>query len=255
MAYARLLALGAGLLALVAPSWATAQSPLPDLVGRVRGGVVAVGTYSQTRSPPFRFLGTGFGVGDGRLVATNLHVVPALLGGEKETLAVAIPKAGLAGQVRTAKVQASDDDHDLAVLRIEGEPILTLPLSSAGLIPEGQEVALIGYPIGTVLGLFPAVHRGIVAAVSPIVLPQPTARTLDARVLRRMRSEPFPVYQLDATVYPGNSGSPLLDPRTGEVVGIINMTFVKGSRESALTNPSGISFAIPVTHLEALVRK
>ena len=44
----------------------------------------------------------------------------------------------------------------------------------------------------------------------------------------------------------GNSGSPLFDTRTGEVVGILNMVFVKGTRESALSNPTGISYAIPI---------
>jgi S1-C subfamily serine protease len=54
------------------------------------------------------------------------------------------------------------------------------------------------------------------------------------------------VYQLDATAYPGNSGGPLLDAHGGQVVGIVNMVLVKGTRESALTNPTGITYAIPV---------
>jgi S1-C subfamily serine protease len=61
------------------------------------------------------------------------------------------------------------------------------------------------------------------------------------------------VFQLDATSYPGNSGSPVYDPASGEVVGVLNMVFVKGTKESALTNPSGISYAIPSRHLQALI--
>ena len=34
-------------------------------IARVKSAVVAVGTFQRTRSPPFRFLGTGFAVGDG----------------------------------------------------------------------------------------------------------------------------------------------------------------------------------------------
>ncbi len=41
--------------------------------------VVAVGTFQATRVPQFRFAGTGFVVGDGTLVATNAHVLPAVL--------------------------------------------------------------------------------------------------------------------------------------------------------------------------------
>jgi S1-C subfamily serine protease len=63
------------------------------------------------------------------------------------------------------------------------------------------------------------------------------------------------VYQLDGTAYPGSSGSPLYDGGTGEVVGVVNMVFVKGLKENALAQPSGISYAIPVRHLRELVTK
>jgi serine protease Do len=33
---------------------------------------------------------------------------------------------------------------------------------------------------------------------------------------------------------------------SGEIVGVISMVALKGTRESALTSPSGISYAIPV---------
>ncbi|KAI1696825.1 hypothetical protein Ddc_20131 [Ditylenchus destructor] len=36
--------------------------------------------------------------------------------------------------------------------------------------------------------------------------------------------------QLDITAYPGNSGGPLLDIRTGKVVGVVNMVVQKGTR-------------------------
>ena len=38
------------------------------------------------------------------------------------------------------------------------------------------------------------------------------------------------------------------------VIGLVNMVLVKGSRESALSNPTGISYAIPVRHLQALLQ-
>ena len=41
----------------------------------------------------------------------------------------------------------------------------------------------------------------------------------------------------------------------GEVVGIINMVFVKESKESTLSKPSGISFAIPSQFLRDLLRE
>ena len=78
------------------------------------------------------------------------------------------------------------------------------------------------------------------------------ARCTTRRTIRRLTSGPFPVFQLDATAYPGNSGSPIYDPVTGDVLGIVNMVFVKGTKESALTQPSGITYAIPAKHLQVL---
>ena len=81
------------------------------------------------------------------------------------------------------------------------------------------------------------------------------ASPTSTRIVRRLTSGPFMVFQLDATAYEGNSGSPLYDPDTGEVLGIINMVFVKGTKESALSQPSGISFAMPVQYLRELLRR
>ena len=47
----------------------------------------------------------------------------------------------------------------------------------------------------------------------------------------------------------------LYDPDTGEVLGVVNMVFVKGTKESALTQPSGITYAVPSSHLEQLLKK
>jgi len=72
------------------------------------------------------------------------------------------------------------------------------------------------------------------------------SRSLDAKSINRMRT-PYTVFQLDGTAYPGNSGSPMYDIETGAVYGIINMVFVKGTKENALAEPSGISYAIQNT--------
>jgi serine protease Do len=93
-------------------------------------------------------------------------------------------------------------------------------------VREGEEYAFTGFPIGTVLGLFAVTHRGIISAISPIAIPQLTSNSLDPKVIRRLR-DPYNVYQLDATAYPGNSGSPLYDPSTAQVIGVIHKVFVK----------------------------
>lgn len=120
---------------------------------------------------------------------------------------------------------------------------------------EGQEIAFTGFPIGSVLGFFPVSHRGIVSAIPPIVLPAANARGLNAQVIRRTQAGAFRIFQLDAVAYPGNSGSPVYDVESGEVIGVINMVFVKATRESALSQPSGITYAIPVNHLQSLLEE
>jgi len=233
----------------------TATAALPELIEQVKPSIVVIGTYNKTRSPAFVMRGTGFVVGNGTLVATNAHVVPDILdsaGGE--TLVVQALSGRAGAQQRPARTAADDKSHDLALLRIEGAPLPAMVLQTVGPVREGQSVAFTGFPIGGVLGLSPVTHRGIISAITPIVLPSPTANQLNEKVIRRLKSGTFDVYQLDGTAYPGNSGGPLFEMEKGEVIGIINMVFVKGTKESALTHPSGISFAVPVLYLHDLLR-
>jgi S1-C subfamily serine protease len=94
----------------------------------------------------------------------------------------------------------------------------------------------------------------MVSAVAPVAIPSARANLLDPQLIRRLTGGAFEIFQLDATAYPGNSGSPLYDPDSGAVVGVINMVFVKGTKEAALTNPSGISYAIPSRHIADLLK-
>ena len=225
------------------------------IIERVKSAVVGVGTYQKLRSPQFRFLGTGFAVGDGTIIATNAHVLPADLpaGADPERLVVLFPSKERQAQIRDAQRISVSPDTDLALLRIGAPPIPPLQLRDSDLVSEGDELLFTGFPLGSVLGPFPATHRAMIAAIAPIAIPAASARNLEPRLVRRLQSGTFDVFQLDATSYPGSSGSPLYLPQTGEVVGVINMAFVKGTKESALTSPSGISYAIPSKHLAALL--
>lgn len=232
-----------------------ASAALPDLIEQIKPSIVVVGTYEKTRSPAFIMRGTGFVVGNGTLVATNAHVVPDSLDSANGEILVIQVLSGRDGrQQRPAKTVANDKSHDLALLRIEGPPLPAVVLQTGGAVREGQSVAFTGFPIGGVLGLSPVTHRGIISAITPIALPGATANQLNAKVIKRLKSGTFEVYQLDGTAYPGNSGGPLFEMEKGEVIGIINMVFVKGTKESILSQPSGISFAVPVSYLQELLR-
>lgn len=233
----------------------TVQAGLPEVVEAVRASVLPVGTYSATDSPRFGFRGTGFVVGDGNLVATNFHVLPEGAGTDTGPHLAVINRQGTEAQVRGARVVASDGARDLALLRIDGTPLPALKLGATSRAREGQDIAFVGYPIGGVLGFSPVTHRGIIASITTIALPAPTAGQLDPRAVMRLREGNFDVYQLDATAYPGNSGGPVLDVASGRVIAVINMVLVKGSRESALSHPTGISYAIPIDHLIELLKQ
>lgn len=247
--------LSACALALATGLPAVARADLVGILPQIKPSIVAVGTFQRTRSPAFQFRGTGFVIGDGRLIVTNAHVLPDTVASENmESLAIVVPGDGQQGTVRSVSRAASERSRDLAVLRLDGGPPLpALSLASRERVLEGQEIAFTGFPIGGVLGMTPVTHRGIVSAITPIGIPQANSRDLNPALVRRLANDVFRVYQLDATAYPGNSGSPVFDPKTGEVIGVINMVFVKSTKESALSDPSGISYAIPVEYLHTLL--
>ena len=249
------LAVLAGLLAAAAHVQVLANpAAFPDLVARTRSAVVAVGTLQPLRSPSFAFRGTGFAVGDGLTIITNAHVLPVALDAERrEAVGIAIPAADGTAQLREAAVVRTSRDTDLAVLRIDGPPLPALVLADAGFVRQGSNVALIGFPLGAAIGLFPAVHRGTLAAVAPMSIPLQRAQQIDARSAQRLRDGPLRLYQLDATAFPGNSGSPLIDAETGSVLGVINQVVVLTAKEQVLPGPSGISYAVPVRYVHQLL--
>jgi S1-C subfamily serine protease len=242
--------------ALAAPAATAAQAPeLARTIATVKASVLGVGTFLQTRSPATVFTGTGFVVGDGLSVITNAHVVPEHLDSEKrEALGVVIAR-GADIEFRPAVLVGRDRVHDLAHLRIGGAPLPALALGDSDGAVEGQDLAFTGFPLGMVLGLHPATHRALLAAITPIVMPSLTSRTLDVRAIAQLQRTPFAIFQLDGTAYPGNSGSPVYDPASGNVLAVINMTFVKGLKESAISQPSGIAYAIPAKFVRDLLQQ
>ena len=149
---------------------------------------------------------------------------------------------GLRGVGSEAELGASVVAHHTA-LNIQRQQVFGLHVQ--------KPIAITDVP--NVLGMTPVTHRGIVSAITPIGIPQANSRSLDPALIRRLANDVFRVYQLDATAYPGNSGSPLYDPASGEVVGVMNMVFVKSTKENVLSDPSGISYAIPVEYLQRLL--
>jgi serine protease Do len=236
----------------ISPLWG---SELVKTIEYSKPSIVGVGTFQRTRSPPLNFLGTGFVVDDGLHVITNAHVVPEMLDAANKEVYTVITGKGKESELRDATIASVDKEHDLALLRISGSPLPAMRLGDATKVREGQSLIFTGFPIGMILGFYPVTHRAMVSSITPIILPAHSSRQLNAKMIGQLQKPTYAVFQLDGTAYPGSSGSPLYDPETGLVYGVINMVFVKGKKEAALSNPSGITYAIPANYINDLLRR
>ena len=151
---------------------------------------------------------------DGHIV-TNWHVVD---GADEITV---LFEDGLELK---AELLGSDEDSDLAVLKVElpSERYRPVTTGDSDTVRVGQLVAAMGDPFGQEFTL----TSGIVSAVG--------------RTIRGGTAFSIPeVIQTDAAINPGNSGGPLLD-RFGHVIGI-NSQIISRSGSNA-----GVGFAIPI---------
>jgi serine protease Do len=244
------------LLCSIAPGRDARAATLEKTIAAVKPSIVGVGSYQKTRSPPIRFVGTGWVTGDGMSVITNSHVVSDVPDGTNiEQIGIVIAR-GDGVEFRPARLAGRDSVHDLAHLRlVDGPPLPALKLGDSTAVAEGRDLAFTGFPLGMVLGLHHVTHRATLSAITPIVMPSINSGKLDARAIMALQRDAFKIFQLDGTAYPGNSGSPVYDPETGAVLGVINMVFVKGLKESAITAPSGITYAVPSRYIEALLQQ
>ena len=233
---------------------ASTAGDLIQTIETVKPSIVGIGTFLQTRSPAVSFVGTGFVVGDGLSVVTNAHVIPGAFDNEhKEILRVTVGNAN-GTEFRDAALVVVDKLHDLALLRISGLPLPAMKVGDSGTVREGQILAFTGFPLTGVLGFHHVTHRGLIAAITPVVTQAPSSRSLDVKAILQLEHSIYNVFQLDGTAYPGGSGSPLYDPETGVVYGVINKV-VNATKEAAITNPSGITYAVPSNFVRELMTK
>ena len=233
----------------------SATADMVQSIEKIKSSIVIVGTYKSTNSPRFGLRGTGFVVGNGNMAITNAHVLPESkdldLGAE---LVIQIKIGEDKFQVRPVTVLDIDVAHDLALLQFTGPALPVASIGNSDDVREGQLIAFMGYPIGGALGFSAVTHRGMISSIAAAALPTPSSSQLNAKMIRSLRGGSFDIFQLDGTAYPGNSGGPLFDPDSAEVLGVVNMVFIKGTRESALTHPSGITYAIPSKYVTQLLQ-
>ena len=228
--------------------------PLSEVISKIKPSVVGVGIYTPLSRPQNILRGTGFAIGSGQYVVTNNHVLPLILDDALNQKMAVFVGSGNNAEVRNAEIIARSETHDLAILKISGNKLPAMTLATDEYVLEGNDIAFTGFPIGAILGLYPVTHRGIISALTPVVIPVDDASQISIKMLKRLR-DPYMVYQLDAVAYPGNSGSALYRAESGEVIGIINKVFVQETKESVISNPSGITYAIPVKYLLEILKE
>lgn len=231
-----------------------ALADVADTLLSIKPGIVGVGTFNPTGGPRATLLGTGFAVLDGRYVISCAHTFNKPLNSEKKEIHAIFLGNDRQVSVRAAEVIAIDKARDLALLKISGNPIPALKIGDSDRAREGWQLYFTGFPIGSVLGLNPSTHRAGLAAIIPIFTPMQNSSQLNVRAVKQAR-DPYEVFELDAIAYPGNSGSPVWHPETGEVLGVVNSVYVKGAKEAALSAPSGITYAIPAKYVKQLIER
>jgi serine protease Do len=170
-----------------------------------------------------RGVGTGFIVRGNGVVVTNCHVVQ---GASRITVSTSAEQPTR----YQARVIGGDCEHDLAVLKVDGQDLPTVPLGSSASLRLGQNVVAIGYALALEGG--PTVTAGIVSALDrSIDVPDPQCSVCPKGV--RTYSD---VVQTDAAINHGNSGGPLVD-MSGRVVGI---------NSAGSDNAENIGFAIAI---------
>ncbi len=220
--------------------------PLPSLaplVEQVTPAVVNIRvSQTVTRQSPFgddafrRFFGlpdipggsqevasAGSGVivdSENGYILTNHHVVEGA-----DTIQISL----VDGEILDAEIIGSDAATDIALLKVDADDLVEMPIGDSETVRVGDFVLAIGNPFG----LGHTVTSGIVSA-------------LGRTGISRNGYEDF--IQTDASINPGNSGGALVNMR-GELVGI-NSAIISRSGGNV-----GIGFAVPTEIASSIMRQ
>jgi S1-C subfamily serine protease len=169
-----------------------------DLYASLKGSVV----YIVSALPNGAASGTGFvyeATPTKAIIATANHVVEG-------AQAIDVIFDSDVSHRFHAVVKEHDHVHDIAFLEVDVANRKALTLAQKSQITEGESIAIIGYPRATAIfarldgdDLRPTVHAGIVSAI-------------------RLSGE---IVQIDAPTDHGDSGAPVVDTKTGAVIGLI----------------------------------
>ncbi|HEU5034721.1 MAG TPA: trypsin-like peptidase domain-containing protein [Mycobacteriales bacterium] len=190
--------------------------------------------------------GSGVVIRPDGYILTNNHVVSAAVGGGK--VAVVFND----GSTAPARIVGTDQEDDLAVLKVAKTGLSAATLGSSAAVRVGDPVLAVGSP----LGLTGTVTAGIVSALN---------RPVDTTDDQQQNANPFAppqrvtttvisAIQTDAAINPGNSGGPLVNAR-GQVIGINSAIASTGGGLGGQPGNIGVGFAIPIDQARVIAQE
>ena len=193
------------------------QDPFSDFFGDFFGFGGGGTQRRQIQTPKREGSGSGVIISSDGYIVTNNHVVS-----EADELLVKLND----NREFKGRIIGTDEQTDLALVKIEGKDFPTLPIGNSDDLKVGEWVLAVGNPFN----LTSTVTAGIVSA---------KARSMGANSI-----ESF--IQTDAAINRGNSGGALVNAK-GELVGINAMIY------SQTGSYTGYGFAIPTTIMNKVV--
>jgi serine protease Do len=162
--------------------------------------------------------GSGIIVRKDGYIATNYHVID---GANKVEVTLRN------GETYTAKIIGSDQDNDIAVIKIDAKDLTPATIGDSSQVEVGDLAVAIGNPLGQLGGTATA---GIVSALDRTLTIEGTTLTL---------------LQTDAAINGGNSGGGLFNSK-GELIGVVE------SKASAV-GVEGLAFALPINSVSEII--
>ncbi len=201
-----------------------------DLVAEVKDSIVYIEVYVTYRGQETLYgAGSGIVISSDGYIITNAHVVENddyIVSKVTINVNTTDPSTGDSiSNSYTAEVLGSDTDTDLAVLKIDAEGLHAAQLGDSDKLSLGDDVVVIGNP----LGLETSVAKGVVSGLNRQVYDDNSVSAI----------------QTDTAINSGNSGGGLFN-MYGEVVGIVNMKLINNNAEN-------LGFAITINDAKTVI--
>ena len=166
--------------------------------------------------------GTGFVFHPNGYAVTCAHVV-------KDATEIYARVGVKENAIEKAKIISYNAELDLAIIQVEGRGHISAVLDISGRLYLGDEISILGYPFGSkvadnVMRMSVSYTRGYISSIQ-------TRKGQKCALL-------------DISAKAGNSGSPVINCRSGKVVGVLS-----GSILGGVNNREEVNYMIPITSL------